>query len=140
MPGERIKAGCEHRVLLSDRALTILDDARILRDVTGLVFPGTRCGSLSDMTLSKLLRDLGIDAVPHRFRSSFRDWAGEQTSFPCEVCETALAHVNSNKVEAAYARSELFEKRRELMNAWERFLNPAPADVVSLDARRGAVR
>ena len=136
VPGERMKAGREHRVPLCARALAILDEARILRDATGLVFPGTRRGPLSDMTLSKLLRDLGIDAVPHGFRSSFRDWAGESTSFPREVCETALAHVNPNKVEAAYARSDLFEKRRELMTAWARFLNPAPADVVSLDARR----
>ena len=136
VPGERMKAGREHRVPLCARALAILDDARILRDATGLVFPGTRRGPLSDMTLSKLLRDLGIDAVPHGFRSSFRDWAGECTSFPREVCETALAHVNPNKVEAAYARSDLFEKRRELMERWARYLNPALADVVSLDARR----
>ena len=136
VPGERMKAGREHRVPLCARALAILDEARILRDATGLVFPGTRRGPLSDMTLSKLLRDLGIDAVPHGFRSSFRDWAGECTRFPREVCETALAHTNPNKVEAAYARSDLFEKRRELMTAWARYLNPAPADVVSLDARR----
>ena len=140
VPGERMKAGREHRVPLSDRALAILDEARVLRDATNLAFPGTRRGPLSDMTLSKLLRDLGIDAVPHGFRSSFRDWAGECTNFPREVCETALAHVNPNKVEAAYARSDLFEKRRELMEWWARFLNPAPADVVILDARRGAVR
>ena len=136
VPASRMKAGREHRVPLCARALAILDEARILRDATGLLFPGTRRGPLSDMTLSKLLRDLGIEAVPHGFRSSFRDWAGECTNFPREVCETALAHVNPNKVEAAYARSDLFEKRRELMTAWARFLNPAPADVVSLDARR----
>ena len=136
VPGERMKAGREHRVPLCARALAILDEARILRDATGLVFPGTRRGPFSDMTLSKLLRDLGIEAVPHGFRSSFRDWAGECTSFPREVCETALAHVNPNKVEAAYARSDLFEKRRELMERWARYLNPTPADVVSLDARR----
>ena len=124
VPGERMKAGREHRVPLCARALAVLDEARILRDATGLVFPGTRRGPLSGMTLSKLLRDLGIDAVPHGFRSSFSDWAGECTSFPREVCETALAHVNTNKVEAAYARSDLFEKRRELMHAWARYLNP----------------
>ena len=140
VPGERMKAGRDHRVPLSDRALAILDEARVLRDATNLAFPGTRRGPLSDMTLSKLLRDLGIDAVPHGFRSSFRDWAGECTNFPREVCEAALAHVNPNKVEAAYARSDLFAKRRELMEWWARFLNPAPADVVILDARRGAVR
>ena len=136
VPGERMKAGREHRVPLCARALAILDEARILRDATGLVFPGTRRGPLSDMTLSKLLRDLGIDAVPHGFRASFRVWAQERTSFPREVCEAALAHTLKDKAEAAYARSDLFEKRRELMTAWARFLNPAPADVVSLDARR----
>ena len=138
VPGERMKAGRDHRVPLSDRALAILDEARVLRDATNLAFPGTRRGPLSDMTLSKLLRDLGIDAVPHGFRSSFRDWAGERTNFPREVCETALAHVNPNKVEAAYARSDLFAKRRDLMERWALYLNPAPADVVILDARRGA--
>ena len=136
VPASKMKGGIEHRIPLPDRALAVLDEARVLRDVTGLVFPGTRHRPLSDMTLSKLLRDLGIPAVPHGMRSSFRDWAGECTSFPREVCEMALAHVNPNKVEAAYARSSLFEKRRELMNAWARFLNPAPADVLILGARR----
>ena len=67
-------------------------------------------------------------------------WAQERTSFPREVCEAALAHTLKDKAEAAYARSDLFEKRRELMTAWARYLNPAPADVVNLDARRGAIR
>ena len=73
---------------------------------------------LSDSTLSKLLRELGIGAVPHGFRSSFRDWAAERTDVPREVCELALAHVNSDRVEAAYRRTDLFERRHELMAAW----------------------
>ena len=136
VPASRMKSGCEHRVPLSDAALDVLRQVRELGSRTGLVFPSVTGKALSDSTLSKLLREHGIPAVPHGFRSSFRDWAGEQTSYPREVCETALAHVNPNKVEAAYARSDLFEKRRELMTAWARYLNLAPPDVVSLDARR----
>ena len=136
VPASRMKSGCEHRVPLSDAALDVLRQVRELGSRTGLVFPSVTGNALSDSTLSKLLRENGIPAVPHGFRSSFRDWAGEQTSYPRDVCETALAHVNPNKVEAAYARSDLFEKRRDLMTAWARYLNPEPADVVSLDARR----
>ena len=82
---------------------------------------------LSDSTLSKLLRELGIGAVPHGFRSSFRDWAAERTDVPREVCELALAHVNSDRVEAAYRRSDLFDRRRELMAEWADYLSQAPA-------------
>ena len=71
-----------------------------------------------DSTLSKLLRELGVGAVPHGFRSSFRDWAAERTDVPREVCELALAHLNSDRIEAAYRRSDLFDRRRELMQAW----------------------
>ena len=81
---------------------------------------------LSDSTLSKLLRELNIGAVPHGFRSSFRDWAAERTDVPREVCEFALAHVNSDRVEAAYRRSDLFEKRRELMVEWADYLAQRP--------------
>ena len=74
--------------------------------------------TLSDSTISKLLRELGIAAVPHGFRSSFRDWAAECSDAPREVCELALAHVNSDRVEAAYRRTDLFERRRQLMADW----------------------
>ena len=77
---------------------------------------------LSDSTLSKLLRELGVGSVPHGFRSSFRDWAAERTDVPREVCELALAHVNSDRVEAAYRRTDLSERRRELMAAWAAYL------------------
>ncbi len=118
VPADRIKAAREHRVPLSPRALQVLAEARELADGSGLVFPSPRGKTLSDMTLSKLVRELGIQAVPHGFRSSFRDWAAECSDAPREVCELALAHVNSDRVEAAYRRSDLFERRRQLMDDW----------------------
>ena len=81
-----------------------------------------RGGSQSDGTLSQLVEKLEIKAVPHGFRSSFRDWAAECSSAPREVCELALAHVNDDRTEAAYRRSDLFEKRRELMEDWAAYL------------------
>ena len=141
VPGERMKAGREHRVPLSDRALAVLDEARALRSKRGdLVFPSRGGRPLTERGFVQALSRLGIDATAHGFRASFRVWAQECTNIPREVCEAALAHTNPNKAEAVYARSDLFEKRRELMERWARFLSPAPADVVSLDARRGAVR
>ena len=87
-----------------------------------LVFPSAHGRALSDSTISKLLRDLDTEAVPHGFRSSFRDWAAECTDAPREVCELALAHVNSDRVEAAYRRTDLFERRRVLMEEWSSFV------------------
>ena len=136
VPGERMKAGREHRVPLSPRAVEVLNEAQALRSRRGdLVFRGRR-GALAGSAVTHMLRRVGIDATAHGFRASFRVWTQERTSFPREVCEAALAHTLKDKAEAAYARSDLFEKRRELMTAWARYLNPAPADVVSLDARR----
>ena len=101
VPAARMKAGLEHRVPLCDRAMAILDEARAIADGSGFIFPGTRVGKpLSDMTLSKLMRDLGLDSVPHGFRTSFRNWAGECTNAPREVMEMSLAHTVRNKVEA----------------------------------------
>ena len=123
IPAARMKAGREHRVPLCARALEILTEARQLGNGSDLVFPGTRPGRpLSDMTLSKLMRDLNLDAVPHGFRSSFRDWAAECTNAPRAVMGAVLAHTVSNKVEAAYARSDLFDRRRELMEQWAQYL------------------
>lgn len=122
VPPVRMKAKLEHRVPLSNRAVAVLDEAREISDRSGLVFPSPTGRVLSDSTLSKLLRELGIGAVPHGFRSSFRDWAAERTDVPREVCELALAHVNSDRVEAAYRRSDLFEKRRSLMDDWAAYL------------------
>ena len=122
VPGERMKAGREHRVPLSDRALAVLDEARQLTDSAALVFPSATGRIPSQTGMAKLLRKVGIDAVPHGFRSSFRDWAAECTEAPREVCELALAHVNSDRVEAAYRRSDLFERRRTLMQQWADYL------------------
>lgn len=123
IPGDRMKAKRPHRVPLSERCVAILNEAKRLKQAdSGLVFPGTKSGKpLSDMTLSKLMKELGIKAVPHGFRSSFRDWAGEQTSHPREVIEFALAHVIKDKAEAAYARSDLFDKRKVLMADWSSY-------------------
>ena len=125
IPAERMKAGREHRVPLSARALEILDEAAQLFDGEGLVFPSPTGRVLNHATMTTLLRGLGIDAVAHGFRSSFRDWAAECTDAPREVCELALAHVNSDRVEAAYRRSDLFEKRRDLMDDWAAYIAAA---------------
>ena len=123
LPAERMKANREHRVPLSGRALEVLNDAVELSEGSGLVFPGYKRGRpLSENTHAKLLRELGFDAVTHGFRSSFRDYAAEQTHTPHAVMEAALAHTIRNKAEAAYARSDLFEKRRVLMEEWAAFL------------------
>ena len=122
VPAARMKAGRPHRVPLSERALAVLDAARDLSDGSGLVFPSVRGLQLPDSALSKLLRDLDVPAVPHGMRSSFRDWAAECTDAPREVCELALAHINSDRVEAAYRRSDLFERRRALMHEWAAYL------------------
>ena len=87
---------------------------------------------LADRALSQLVRGQGIGAVPHGFRSSFRDWAAERTNHPREVVEAALAHVVQNKVEAAYARSDLFERRRRLMDDWAAYLDEERGQVVQL--------
>jgi integrase len=134
IPASRMKAKKPHNVPLSKRAIDLLQQASALSDgETGLVFPSPISGKqLSDMTLSKLLKELNIAAVPHGFRSSFRDWAGEQTNIPREVAEFCLAHVTKDKTEAAYARSDLFEKRRKLMDAWEGYLMVSEVKVVRL--------
>jgi integrase len=115
VPPERMKGGREHRVPLSDRALEIVTIGE-----GDFVFPGARRGKpLSPNALAKILSRMHVnDAVVHGFRSAFRDWAGECTHFPREVCEAALAHVIENKAEAAYRRGDALEKRRELMAAW----------------------
>lgn len=126
VPGERMKAGKDHRVPLSPAAMKLL---RALPRIEGsdLVFPSRKGTPLSDMTLTKIMRDMGLESVPHGFRSTFRDWASERTNYPREVAEMALAHAIGDKVEAAYRRGELFEKRRQMMANWARFCEqPAP--------------
>ena len=122
-PALHMKAKKEHRVPLSTRAMEVLAEARKLGRGEGLVFPGTKYGRpLSDMTMLKLTKALGYDADVHGFRTSFKTWAQERTNTPNDVSEAALAHVVKKKAEAAYARSDLFEKRRETMDTWARFL------------------
>lgn len=123
IPAERMKADVEHIVPLSDAALDVLKRARVHKeDDNDLVFPGTRHGKpMSDMTLTKICRDAEIDAVPHGFRSSFRDWVSEETDFDRDVAEMALAHTIANPVEAAYRRGKLLQKRRKLMNLWAEY-------------------
>ena len=135
IPAKRMKTNREHRVPLCRCAVEILDAARALSNGSPLVFPTARGKPLKDMALSGLLKDLDIAAVPHGFRSSFRDWAAEETDHPREVVEAALAHVVRNKVEAAYARSDLFERRRTLMDDWGAYLEEVRGQVVRL--RRG---
>ena len=134
IPASRTKTGAEHRVPLSDAALAALELVRPLRDQFDLVFPSpSRPGKpLSNMTLTKLLRDCGLAdrATVHGFRSSFRDWCAE-TGKPREVAEAALAHVVGG-VEGAYFRSDLFERRRGLMDRWAAFVTGASAKVVRL--------
>ena len=123
VPARRTKANRQHRVPLCGRALEILEAARMLGEAAGpLVFTRRPEKPLDDKQLRCLLQEHGIAAVPHGFRSTFRDWAAEETNHPREVIEAALAHVVRNRVEAAYARSDLFERRRILMDDWSRYL------------------
>jgi integrase len=135
IPAGRMKAGREHRVPLSARAVEIL---RGLPAFSGeaFVFPGARKGRpLSIAALSRVLKRMGFDCTVHGFRSSFRDWAGERTHFPREVAEAALAHVVGDETEQAYRRGDALEKRRSLMEAWAAFCEPQAGNVIQLPAR-----
>ena len=123
IPAGRMKTNRQHRVRLCGRALEILEAAQALGAGAGpIVFTNGQGKPLDHKQLRWMVRKLGIAAVPHGFRSSFRDWAGEETDHPREVIVAALAHVIRNRVEAAYARSDLFERRRVLMDDWARYL------------------
>lgn len=123
IPPDRMKAGREHIVPLTDHACRIIKRCWQLRcDGTDLIFYGAKRGvPMSDMTLVKVLRDMDEPYTPHGFRSAFRDWASETTDFPDRVVEAALAHAVKDKTEAAYRRGPLLEKRRQLTSAWCRF-------------------
>ncbi len=135
IPGARMKTGVEHRVPLSERAVEILNRAKDL-STGAYVFPGRKEKQpLSNMAFLMTLRRMGrADVTAHGFRSSFRDWAAERTNVPRAVCEAALAHTLRDKTEAAYNRTDLFERRRELMETWAAFATAKPADVVVLRA------
>jgi len=122
VPAERMKAEREHRVPLPEQVLRLLRELKVTGD---LVFPGQKQQELSDMSLTTVLRRMGrSDITVHGFRSTFRDWCAEYASnaFSREVCEHALAHKLPDKVEAAYRRSDLLDKRRMLMDEWVKFL------------------
>lgn len=125
IPGARMKAGLEHRIPLCDRAVAIVRDMERHR-LNAFVFPGMKrdCG-LSNMAMLMLLRDLHAGITVHGFRSAFRDWAGETTSHPHDVCEAALAHTREGKVHGAYQRGDLLTKRRRLMLDWAAFCEPS---------------
>lgn len=125
IPASKMKAGRPHRVPLSPRALELLQ-ALPRSEKQQLVFPGARDKPLSDMTLTACIRRMGVDAVPHGFRSTFADWCAERTATPAEVREMALAHAIGDQTEAAYRRGDLFQKRRELMALWARFIDTPP--------------
>lgn len=127
VPRTRTKQGREHRVPLSKAAVELLNDLPRLAGCE-LVFPSAAGTPLSDMTLSAVCRRMDVPAVPHGFRSTFRDWCGERTAFAREVAEAALGHTVGNEVEAAYRRGDALEKRRKLMDDWAAFLaKPAAA-------------
>ena len=137
-----MKAGHEHRIPLTSRALDILDTLHKLRsEHNDHVFAGNAKGKpLSNMAMSMLLKRMGRNNITvHGFRSTFRDWASEQTSFPHETCEHALAHRISDKAEAAYRRGDQFEKRRKLMESWAEFCQPQTSPkVVSITGKKAS--
>ena len=136
IPASRMKAAVEHRVPLADAALDVLESVRPLRSPADLLFPSPSrpARTLSDMTLTKILRDTGLAgrATVHGFRSAFRTWASERTSVPHAVCEMALAHRVGSDVERSYARSDLFDKRRGLMDQWATYVTGGGAKVLRL--------
>lgn len=135
IPGERMKAGREHRVPLSKQALELLRDLPRLEG-NDLVFPAPRGGQLSDMAMTAVIRRMNYKnadrkiVVPHGMRSTFRDWCGERTNYPRDLAELALAHALENKVEAAYRRGDAMEKRRAMMQTWAEHCDRVPDGVV----------
>jgi integrase len=132
VPATRIKAGREHRVPLSPRALAIIEEMQPVR-VSEYVFPGYKSQRpLGDMALHMVLERMEVPFTVHGFRSSFRDWCGEVTSFPREVAEAALAHVVGDETERAYRRGDALQKRRKLMDAWAVYCEPNASNVIAL--------
>ena len=126
IPGARMKSGRPHSVPLSDAVVALLE-ALPKMEGTDLLFPGAKEGKpLSDMSLTAVMRRMSVDAVPHGFRASFSSWCASSTAYPSEVREMALAHTIGDGTVAAYQRSDLFEKRRNLMADWAKFLDTAP--------------
>jgi integrase len=139
VPGSRMKAGRPHRVPLSDEALAVLKQAAAMRMANSpFVFPGPNSGkALWDVSVSNALHAIRPDATVHGFRSSFKTWASETARYPARVVEIALAHVNPNKTEAAYERTDLLELRRPLMDDWARYVTQPGGEVIQFPKRAG---
>lgn len=134
IPGDRMKNGREHKVPLCPAVIKLVKSL----DADGdLLFTAPRGGMLSDMTLTKVLKDMGHKVTQHGFRATFRTWAQDHTNYPEEVCELALAHVNSDRTRAAYARSQLVDKRRRLMQQWQVFCDADRSKSKSVVSIRG---
>ena len=128
-----MKAGITHRIPLPARCIEILNLARQISKGSKYIFEGTQANKpLSENTFNKLIKELKLDVHVHGFRTSFRTWTQEKTNYPREIAETALAHSLKDKSEAAYARSDLLEKRAEMMEAWAQFINSSGSDVVQI--------
>lgn len=136
IPGERMKAGRDHRIPLSEAALDLLRSLP-RTEKNELLFPNTKGAALSDMTLTAVLRRMKCPVTAHGFRSTFRDWAGETTAYPREVIEHALAHQLKDKAEAAYARGTLFNKRRRLMADWAKYCATVATTTSVIPINRG---
>jgi integrase len=137
IPDSRMKNKREHRIPLQPRLIEILEEARKLSGGSLYIFPNPHTGkALSTMVFLMLLRRMKQDITAHGFRSSFRDWASERTNIPRDVCEAALAHSLKDKTEAAYKRTDLFDKRRELMDLWTRFATEEHGEVITLRAKK----
>ena len=135
IPEGRMKAGIEHRVPLSNRCMEILEEAQNINQGSDYIFEGTKPDKpLSENTFNKLMKELGLEVHAHGFRTSFRTWTQEKTHYPNEVAEAALAHSLKDRAEAAYARSDLLEKRAEMMEAWAQFISTNTSDVINIRA------
>jgi len=137
IPDSRMKNKREHRIPLQPRLIEILEEARKLSGGSLYIFPNPHTGKpLSTMVFLMLLRRMKQDITAHGFRSSFRDWASERTNIPRDVCEAALAHSLKDKTEAAYKRTDLFDKRRELMELWTKFATEEHGEVITIHAKK----
>ena len=135
IPAERMKAGVAHRIPLPSRCIEILEKAKKISQGSGFIFEGTKPNNpLSENTFNKLMKELGLEVHAHGFRTSFRTWTQEKTNYPREIAEAALAHSLRDKAEAAYARSDLLEKRAEMMEAWAQFIGAKASDVINIQA------
>jgi len=133
IPAERMKAGVAHRIPLPSRCIEILEEAKTISQGSCFIFEGTKPNKpLSENTFNKLMKELDLEVHAHGFRTSFRTWTQEKTNYPREIAEAALAHSLRDKAEAAYARSDLLEKRAEMMEAWAQFISSEASYVINI--------